>query len=99
PAMMPFWHGEMTGRSRDLGLAMGRFLRELAERLSKSDCLEWLQAEFPLDPTAARNLRDFVKRQIERAGCVPTDKTLLVEAFRDQVGDWHIAILSPFGSR
>jgi ATP-dependent Lhr-like helicase len=99
PAMMPFWRGERVGRSRDLGLAMGRFLRELAERLPQPDCLDWLRAECRLDRAAAWNLQHYVRRQIERVGCVPTDQTLLVEAFRDQVGDWHVAILSPLGSR
>jgi ATP-dependent Lhr-like helicase len=99
PAIMPFWRGEYVRRSRDLGLALGAFLREFAARLPQTDCLDWLQHECHLDQAAARNLRDFVRRQIERAECLPTDQTLLVEAFRDQVGDWHIAILSPFGSR
>ncbi len=98
PAMMPFWRGEKVGRSRDLGLAMGRFLRELAGRLGQPDCLDWLQEECRLDAAAARNLHGYVRRQIEIAGCLPTDQTLLVEAFRDQVGDWHLAILSPYGT-
>ncbi len=99
PALMPFWRGEKVARSLDLGLALGRFLRELAERLPRRDCLEWLQSECCLDADAARNLRDYVKRQIEKAGCLPTDRTLLIESFRDQLGDWHVAVLSPFGSR
>ena len=99
PAMMPFWRGETAGRTPDLGLALGRFLRELAGRLPHADCLDWLQSECHLDPAAAYNLRDYIRQQIERAGCVPTDQTILVEAFRDQVGDWHVAILAPFGSR
>jgi ATP-dependent Lhr-like helicase len=59
----------------------------------------WLESDCHLTAAAARNLLWYVRRQIEQAGCVPTDKTLLIEGFRDQVGDWHVAVLSPFGSR
>jgi len=99
PAMMPFWRGEDVGRTPDLGLAIGAFLRELVERLPSPDVLDWLQRECHLHNFAARNLLRYVRRQVEQAACVPTDRTLLVEAFRDQVGDWHVAVLSPFGSR
>ncbi len=99
PATMPFWRGERVGRSPDLGEAMGGFLRELGSRLADPAVAAWLETECHLDPDAAHNLRDYVRRQIEVAGHIPTDRTLLVEAFRDQVGDWHLAVLSPFGSR
>ena len=99
PALVPFWRGEQAGRSYDLGLAMGRFLRELAERIETPNCLDWLEKEFFLDAAAARNLRDYVHRQLKGAGCLPTDRTLIVEASRDQLGDWHVVLLCPFGSR
>ncbi len=99
PAMVPFWRGEKTGRSFDLGLALGQFLREVAERLDGSDCLPWLESDFFLDPAAARNVRDYVRRQRDVANCLPTDRTVLVEAFRDQLGDWQVAVLNPLGSR
>jgi ATP-dependent Lhr-like helicase len=99
PAMVPFWRGENTGRSYDLGLALGRFLRELAERLDAPDCLDWLESTFLLDPAAARNVRSHVRRQLVAAGCLPMDRTLLVEAARDPLGDWQVILLSPLGSR
>jgi ATP-dependent Lhr-like helicase len=99
PAMVPFWRGEGAGRSHGLGLAQGRFLRELRERLDAPNCLTWLESEYFLDPAAARNLRWHVRRQLEVAGCLPTDRTLVVEASRDQLGDWQVILLSPLGHR
>lgn len=99
PAMIPFWRGESTGRSHDLGQAIGAFLRELTERLQEEGCLAWLMSEFGLDRNAARSLHHHVSRQVIATGCVPTDRTLLLEASRDQLGDWQVLLLSPFGQR
>jgi ATP-dependent Lhr-like helicase len=99
PAMIPFWRGEQAGRSYDLGLAQGNFLRRLAERLDDPECLTWLQRDHHLDSSAARNLRDFVRRQIQRTGGVPTERDLSIEASRDPLGDWQVLLLSPLGSR
>jgi ATP-dependent Lhr-like helicase len=99
PAIVPFWRGENTGRSYDLGRAIGAFHRELAERLDQPGCLDWLEQEFFLDRNAARNVRYHVQRQLRSAGCLPTDRTLFIEASRDQLGDWQVILLSPFGNR
>ena len=99
--LMPFWRGERAARSTDLGLALGRFLRELEDRLADpaADVVAWLRATCLLDEAATRQLLSYVRRQIEEAGCLPTDQTLLVEACRDQLGDWYLFLLSPLGSR
>jgi ATP-dependent Lhr-like helicase len=101
PALVPFWRGESTGRSYDLGLAIGAFLRELGERLRgrSASCEEWLRREHFLDATAARNLRHHVERQLNSTGHLPTDTTLCIEASRDQLGDWQVILLSPLGAR
>ncbi len=99
PAIVPFWRGENTGRSYDLGHALGAFLRELGERLDQPGCLDWLEREFFLDRNAARNVRYHVERQLRATGCLPTDRTLFLEASRDQLGDWQVILLSPFGHR
>jgi len=99
PAMVPFWKGENTGRSYDLGCAIGAFLRELAELLEQPGCLDWLQTEFHLESKAARNIRYHIGRQLLVAGCLPTDRTLVIEASRDQLGDWQVVLLSPLGNR
>ncbi len=99
PAMVPFWRGEGLGRSYGLGVAVGAFLRELAGRLDDPSCSDWLMKEFGLDRHAARSLQHHITRQQLAAGCVPSDRTLLVEASRDQLGDWQVLLLSPFGQR
>jgi ATP-dependent Lhr-like helicase len=97
PALVPFWRGENVGRTHGLGVAIGGFLRDLAERMEAPDCQEWLERDYFLDPAAARNLRGHVLRQLLKTGSLPTDQTLLVEASRDQLGDWQVIVLSPFG--
>jgi ATP-dependent Lhr-like helicase len=99
PAMVPFWRGEGTARTYDLGRAIGAFLRELTVRIDAPDRMEWLQADYCLDAGSARNLCHHVGRQLAVTNCLPTDRTLLVEASRDQLGDWQVLLLSPLGSR
>ncbi|MBL8799236.1 MAG: DEAD/DEAH box helicase [Planctomycetia bacterium] len=99
PAMVPFWRGEGASRSRDLGLAIGRLLREVAARPDRGETLDWLQRDYHLDAWAARNLLYHVRRQLALAGCLPTDRTLVVEASRDPLGDWQVILLCPFGGR
>jgi ATP-dependent Lhr-like helicase len=98
-AIVPFWRGENVGRTADLGLAQARFLGELSGRIEDADCLAWLRQEHFLDEASAQNLRDFARRQIARAGCLPSDRTITVEASRDTLGDWQVVVLTPFGSR
>ncbi len=94
PALVPFWRGEMTGRTYDLGLAQGQFLRALEEKLDATDCLEWLQRDYFLDGPAARNLRMYVRRQRHRTGFVPTDRVLGLEAcaIRSAIGRWCCSV-------
>ena len=99
PASIPFWRGEKTGRTYDLGTAMGKFLRELPERFDRLDCQAWLEEEYHLDAAAAQNLMEHVRRQLGHAGCLPTDRNLYIEATRDQLGDWQVLLMSPFGAR
>ena len=99
PATVPFWRGEGGGRTYDLGLAIGAFLRDLKDRIDAPDLLDWLQRECHLDANAARNLRHHVTRQLVATGSLPTDRTLQVEASRDQLGDWQVVLLSPLGTR
>ncbi|MFO0841203.1 MAG: DEAD/DEAH box helicase [Gemmataceae bacterium] len=99
PAMVPFWRGEGLGRSYGLGAAIGAFLRELQGKIQEEGCLKWLTDEFGLDRNAARNLHHHVTRQLVTTGSLPTDETLVVEASRDQLGDWQVLLLSPFGQR
>ena len=95
PGKMPFWHGDRPGRPLELGRAVGEFLREVR----RPGAVERLQDEFGLDPWAADNLVRYVEEQAEATGHVPDDRTIVVERFRDEIGDWRVCILSPFGAR
>ena len=96
PGSVPFWKGEGVGRPYELGEAIGRFSREILA-LDDARALERLTPD--LDERAARNLLVFLREQEKVTGVVPSDRTVVVERFRDEIGDWRICILSPFGAR
>ncbi|MFB4291092.1 ATP-dependent helicase [Nonomuraea sp. ATR24] len=94
PGKLPFWHGDTPGRPAELGKAIGGFLREQAAQESP-DRLR----EAGLDPYATANLLAYLREQREATGYVPDDRTLLVERFHDELGDWRVVIHSPYGAR
>jgi len=96
PGKMPFWHGDGPGRPIELGEAMGEFIREIRTR---KDAAEWLSAEVGLDALAAANLLGYLDEQADATGTVPDDRTIIVERFRDEIGDWRICIHTPFGAQ
>jgi ATP-dependent Lhr-like helicase len=98
-AVMPFWRGEGTARSRELGAAMGALLRELTERDGDPELVPWLARECRLTRAAAAHLLGYIARQRRVAGAVPDDRTVLVESFLDPTGELGVAILTPFGGR
>ena len=93
PARAPFWKGDGLGRPAELGAAIGAFSRELS---SGGDSTERL-AKAGLDARAATNLQAFVTEQKAATGYVPSDTTLVVERFRDELGDWRVILHSPYG--
>ncbi len=98
PGKMPFWRGDGPGRPIELGRALGAFVRNLGG-MSRREAIEWLSESTPLDTSARDNLLDYIEEQREHTGSLPTDRAITVERFRDELGDWRIAILTPFGSR
>lgn len=100
-SIMPFWRGEKIGRSYELGVEIGNLLQELQHRMAENQkhARTWLEQTYQLDTTAADNLMMFLKKQIESAGVIPGHQTILCEAFRDQIGDWFLVILSSLGNR
>ncbi len=98
PGKMPFWKGDQVGRPIELGRAIGAFLREL-EPMSPADAVARVRRDGVLDELAARNLVSYLADQREATGVLPTDRTILVERFRDELGDWRVCVLSPFGGR
>ncbi|MCW2545512.1 MAG: dependent helicase, Lhr family [Frankiales bacterium] len=97
PGRMPYWHGDSPGRPIELGRALGAFLRELSAS-SAADAASRLSAA-GLDASASTNLLSYLAEQREATGVLPDDRTILVERFRDELGDWRLAIHSPFGAQ
>jgi len=93
---LPFWKGDAIGRPAELGKAVGAFVREMSNTPRAK--AETVLAERGLNRYAAANLLDYLGEQHEEAGRVPDDKTLVVERFRDEIGDWRVVIHSPFGT-
>ncbi|MBC7295267.1 MAG: ATP-dependent helicase [Dietzia sp.] len=94
---LPFWLGDDQGRPAELGRALGGFLREVGH--GSDDEVGPRPAAAGLDDNAVANLRRYLAEQREATGHLPSDTTLVVERFRDEVGDWRIVLHSPFGAR
>jgi ATP-dependent helicase Lhr and Lhr-like helicase len=97
PARMPFWKGDAPGRPLELGRALGAFVRELSS--ADADAARARIESAGLDAWAADNLLAYLREQREAAGHVPDDRTVLVERFRDELGDWRMVVHSPFGAQ
>jgi ATP-dependent Lhr-like helicase len=91
PGAVPFWKGEGVGRPYELGAAIGKFTREIVAQQEPKVA--------DLDEFAAKNLIAYLREQERATGAVPSDRTVVVERFRDEIGDWRICILTPFGAR
>ncbi|MFZ5849275.1 MAG: DEAD/DEAH box helicase, partial [Actinomycetota bacterium] len=97
PGRLPFWKGDQLGRPAELGAAIGAFTRELSA-LSRDEAVARGRAA-GLDQWAADNLVMFLDEQREATATLPSDKTILVERFRDELGDWRIVVHSPYGAQ
>jgi ATP-dependent Lhr-like helicase len=98
PGRLPFWRGDGPGRPIELGRALGAFLRE-AGAVPQGQLTDWLQETTPLDAYGAGNLASYLLEQKAETGTLPTDRNVVVERFRDELGDWRVCILTPFGAR
>jgi ATP-dependent helicase Lhr and Lhr-like helicase len=97
PGKMPFWHGDKLGRPYELGKAMGEFVRALSNGEIDDDALH---SAYALDPLATQNLRKYIdEEKLATDGVLPTDRQLVVQRFRDELGDWQLCLLSPFGAQ
>jgi len=97
PGKLPFWHGDTPGRPAELGRAIGAACRELSAAGEPEATRKLEQAG--LDELAARNLIRYLAEQRAATGYVPDDRTLVVERFRDELGDWRVVLHSPYGDR
>jgi ATP-dependent Lhr-like helicase len=98
PGLVPFWKGEGVGRPFELGEAIGRTAREIVA-LDDEQATARLVSDHKLDERAAQNLLTFLRDQEAATGALPSDKTVVIERFRDEIGDWRLCILTPFGGR
>ncbi len=94
PGAIPFWRGDGIGRPKELGRAIGEFSRTQIDRSPAE-----LSADYDLDERAAKNLLTYLRDQREATRVVPSDRTIVIERFRDEIGDWRLCVLSPFGGR
>jgi ATP-dependent Lhr-like helicase len=94
PAAVPFWKGDGVGRTLELGEAIGAFSRWAVQQP-----VEVLERDYALDRRAAANLLDFLLEQQTATQVVPSDRAIVVERFRDEIGDFRLCVLTPFGGR
>ncbi|HEY5114350.1 MAG TPA: ATP-dependent helicase [Nakamurella sp.] len=96
PGRLPFWKGDTLGRPAELGRAHGSFVREIAA--SSAEVARKTLGDAGLDDFAQRNLIEYLTEQQNATGVVPDEKTLVVERFRDELGDWRVVLHSPYGA-
>ena len=104
PGKLPFWKGDAVGRPIELGRALGAFVGEMEVELGRGprgreDAATRLREHHDLDDRAAENLLSYLEDEREATGALPTDKRIVVERFRDELGDWRLTLLTPFGGR
>lgn len=98
-AKTPFWTGEGLGRPYELGVRFGKYLSELSKRAGTDEFLPWLQKSVPIDEIGAGNLEQYILDQRNEAGCLGSDRRILVEYFSDEAGESRVVIHSHFGGR
>ncbi len=96
PGRLPFWKGDTLGRPAELGAAIGAFTRELGS-LPQQQAEKRVRAG-GMDESAARNLVTYLHEQLDATNLLPSDQTLVVERFRDELGDWRLVVHSPYGT-
>jgi ATP-dependent Lhr-like helicase len=98
PGKMPFWHGDQAGRPIEFGRRIGALVRELRE-MPRNVAIATLTSEHDLDPLAAENVLRYLADQELATVVVPDDRNIVIERVKDELGDWRLCVLTPFGSR
>ena len=98
PGKMPFWHGDQAGRPLEFGRRIGTLIRELRD-MPRNAAVTRLTREHDLDQLAAENVLRYLADQEVATESVPDDRTVVVERVRDELGDWRVCVMTPFGSR
>ncbi len=94
PGAVPFWKGDGIGRPKELGKAIGAFTRWAVDQDA-----DLLVRDYDLDERSATNLLDYLHEQQAATQVLPSDRTIVLERFRDEIGDWRLCVLSPYGGR
>jgi ATP-dependent Lhr-like helicase len=97
PARMPFWKGDSPGRPIELGRAIGARLRGLVK--AGDEAATAALRESGLDEWAAANLVAYLREQRESTRHLPDDRTVVVERFRDELGDWRMTVHCVLGAK
>ena len=98
PGKMPFWHGDRAGRPMEFGRRIGALIRQLRD-MPRTLAVTSLVKDHDLDTLAAENLMRYLADQEIATTTVPDDRNIVIERVRDELGDWRICVLTPFGSR
>src|SRR5207302_4323090 len=98
PGKIAFWKADTPSRPVELGAALGKMIRELRS-VSPDAAATRLRERAGFDDLAIKNLLRYLDDQAAATGAVPDDRTLVVERFRDEVGDWRVCLHTPFGGR
>jgi ATP-dependent Lhr-like helicase len=98
PGKMPFWHGDSAGRPAEFGREIGEMTRELLA-MPRAAAFSRLVEQHCLDANAAENLLRYLEDQIKATARVPSDRDIVIERCRDELGDFRVCVLTPFGSR
>ena len=98
PGKMPFWHGDQAGRPLEFGRRIGALIRGLRE-MPRSVAISTLVADHDLEPQAAENVMRYLADQEIASTVVPDDRNIVIERVRDELGDWRMCCLTPFGSK
>jgi ATP-dependent helicase Lhr and Lhr-like helicase len=94
PGAVPFWKGDGIGRPKELGRAIGEFTRWAVDQEPGL-----LARDYDLDERSASNLLEYLREQQDATQVLPSDRTIVLERFRDEIGDWRLCVLSPYGGR
>ncbi|MGA9284773.1 MAG: DEAD/DEAH box helicase, partial [Solirubrobacteraceae bacterium] len=94
PGAVPFWKGDGIGRPKELGEAIGKFARWAVDQDA-----DLLVRDYDLDERSATNLLEYLREQQAATQAIPSDRTIVLERFRDEIGDWRLCVLSPYGGR
>jgi len=98
PGKIAFWKADAPSRPAELGLALGRMVREL-RALEPEAAEKRLRERAGFDDRAIKNLLTYLDDQAAATGAVPDDRTVVVERFRDEIGDWRVCVHTPLGGR